>query len=140
MRTAKLRQAVAAGRWQNPAKLHPPTHEEQARRSRLGRLREVAEGRWRNPALTPEARAKLSRPRVHADDPVLHAAFEKLRHGHMADLDDAERAAWLAYRKRQQAALAARRTPEQIAARRAQWRAYWHKQQVEGKGGKHGSL
>lgn len=100
VRTAKLRQAVADGRWQNPAHLRPPTCEEQSARSRKGRLREGAEGRWRNPALDPAARAKLSRPRKHADDPLLHRAIERLRQGgKMRDLTPEEHASYRAYRR-----------------------------------------
>lgn len=99
-RTAKLRRAVAEGRWQNPHHLHPPTGEEQAARAHKGRLREVAEGRWRNPALAPAARAKLSRPRKYADDPLLHRALERLRQGaRMADLTAEERARYRSYRQ-----------------------------------------
>lgn len=131
VRTAKLRQAVAAGRWQNPHHLHPPTPEEQSRRSRLVRLREVAEGRWRNPALAPDARAKLSRPRRHGDNPLLHAAMEKLRHGSMQELTPAERDAFHAYQKVLRDAQRTRRTPEQLARLRARWRAYWHAKKRE---------
>lgn len=99
-RAAKLRQAVAEGRWQNPHHLHPPTGEEQAARARRGRLREVAEGRWRNPALAPAARVKLSRPRKYGDDPLLHRALEQLRQGvRRAELGAAERARYQAYRR-----------------------------------------
>ena len=38
VRTAKQKARVAAGAWQNPAKLRPPTGEEQAARARKGRL------------------------------------------------------------------------------------------------------
>ena len=99
-RTAKLRQAVAEGRWQNPATLRPPTGAEQSARARKGRLREVAEGRWRNPALDPAARAKLSQPRKHGDDPVLHRAMEKLNQGaRMTELSAEERVRYCAYRR-----------------------------------------
>ena len=112
-RTAKLRQAVAEGHWQNPHHLHPPTAAEQAARSRKGRLREVAEGRWRNPALDPAARAKLSTPRKYAADPVLHSALEQLRQGaRMVDLTAAEQARYRSYRR------------EQELARRTELRAY----------------
>jgi hypothetical protein len=57
-------------------------------------LREIAEGRWRNPALSLEAREKLSRPRKHGDNPVLHRAIERLRQGaKVADLTPEEREA-----------------------------------------------
>lgn len=100
VRTAKLRQSVAEGRWQNPARLRPPTSAEQATRSRKGRLREIAEGRWRNPALGPAARVKLSRPRKHGADLVLHHALEQLRQGmKMSDLSAEERVRYQAYRR-----------------------------------------
>lgn len=96
-RIRKAKQRVADGTWFNPTQ--PATPEEQGRRARLGRLREVAEGRWRNPALTEEAREKLSRPRVHSG--ALHRAMEKLEAGKggMATLRPGERAAYLAYRQ-----------------------------------------
>lgn len=137
VRTAKLRQAVAEGRWQNPHHLHPPTGEEQSARSRKGRLREVAEGRWRNPALDPAARAKLSRPRKHADDPVLHRAVERLGQGaKMADLTDEERTRYNVYRQELRRARAAEVRERQRAcyhrmiarldaAGRARLRARW---------------
>ena len=113
VRTAKLRQAVAEGRWQNPHHLHPPTGEEQAARARLGRRREVAEGCWRNPALDPAARAKLSTPRKHAADPVLHSALEQLRQGaRMGGLTAEEQSRYRAYRR------------ELELARRTELRAY----------------
>lgn len=127
--SVKNKQRMAEGRWQNPAKLHPPTSEEQSRRSRLGRLREVAAGRWRNPALSTEARAKLSRPRVHTDNPVLHSVFEKLRRGRVADLTDEERAAYRVYQQQLRDARRAERTPEDLVRLRARWRAYWRARQ-----------
>jgi len=105
IRAEEQREHVRRGEWQNPAKINPPTGAEQARRSRLGRLREVARGLWRNPALTPAAREKLSRPRKHSG--VLHRAMEKLRHGKMADLTDEERDAYRAYQRENRA----RRSP-----------------------------
>lgn len=97
IRSDKALDRVARGVWVNPADINPPTPEEQSRRSRLGRQREVADGTWRNPALTDEARQKLSRPRKHDGD--LHAALEKLRTGSMADLTDAEAAAHREYQR-----------------------------------------
>ncbi len=119
VRTAKLRQAVAEGRWQNPHQLHPPTGAEQAARARKGRVREMAEGRWRNPALEPAARLKLSRPRKHDDDPVLHRALERLKQGaRMVDLSAAERERSLAYRRQLRQA----RLTEVRAYQRARYR------------------
>jgi len=91
---------MAEGRWKKPASIRRPTGEEQAEHARRGRLREVAEGRWRNPALEDVARMKLSRPRVHGDDPTLHRALEKLRGGEgMEGLTDEEREAHRRYRR-----------------------------------------
>lgn len=91
-------------------------------------------GTWRNPALSDAAKAKLSQPRQHEGD--LHGAIEKLRTGTMADLSDAEAAAYRQYRQtlrdarrealntaareryhKQQAAM----TDEQRAAQRQKW-------------------
>ncbi len=110
IRAEKQREHVRRGEWKNPAKLNPPSREEQSKRSRLGRLREVARGIWRNPALTPAAREKLSRPRKHSG--ALHRAMEKLRSGKMADLTDEERAAWRAYRAGQPSQKKRRKRPE----------------------------
>ncbi len=119
VRTAKLRQAVADGRWQNPHHIHPPTGEEQASRARKGRLREVTEGRWRNPALASAARLKLSQPRKHGDDPVLHRALEQLKQGaRMVELSAAERERYLAYRRQLRLA----RLTEVRAYQRARYR------------------
>ena len=96
IRSAKARQRVARGEWQNPGKLKPPTPEEQARRSRLGRKREVQAGTWRNPALSDKAKEKLSRPRKHG--PALHAVLEKLkRGGRVVDLSPEEKELHRAY-------------------------------------------
>ena len=91
------RDRVRRGVWENPAKLNPPTGEEQAQRARLGRQREVAAGTWRNPALSAEARRKLSRPRKHHG--ILHRVMEKLKHGSVADLTEAEKRAHRKYRR-----------------------------------------
>jgi hypothetical protein len=126
IRGAKARRRVALGLWQNPMRLRPPTPAEQAQRARKGRLREVRAGQWRNPALTPAARAKLSRPRRHAGE--LAQAIEKLKAGaHIADLTPAEQETYRAYRRGQAAALWARMPEERRERRRAQWRAIWHK-------------
>jgi len=98
IRSKKAKQRVARGEWQNPAKLNPPTPEEQARRSRLGRKREVSAGTWRNPALSDEAKEKLSRPRKH--DPALHAVLEKLKQEQrLADLTPEEKELHRIYRR-----------------------------------------
>lgn len=135
IRSRKAKERVRRGEWQNPHHIHPPTSEEQSRRSRLARTREVESGRWRNPALTDKARAKLSRPRKHTG--ALHKALEKLRRGSMIDLTDAERKAYLRWRhelrqarlqdvrryyrdryRKQQESL----TPAEHEAQRAKWR------------------
>jgi len=81
IRAQKQRARVARGEWRSPldaVRDNPARY--QAWRARVAegvrraRRQEVAEGRWRNPALSPEAREKLSRPRKHGDNPVLHAA------------------------------------------------------------------
>ncbi|MBP8055089.1 MAG: hypothetical protein KA314_04575 [Chloroflexi bacterium] len=98
IRSAKARQRVGRGEWQNPAKLNPPTPTEQSHRARLGRKREVKAGTWRNPALTDEAKEKLSRPRKHG--PALHAVLEKLQQGQrLADLTPEEQELHRAYRR-----------------------------------------
>ncbi len=98
IRSKKAKQRVARGEWQNPAKLNPPTPEEQARRSRLGRQREVQAGTWRNPALSDEAKEKLSRPRKH--DPALHVVLEKMKQGQrLADLTPEEKELHRTYRR-----------------------------------------
>ncbi len=101
VRTAKLRQRVAAGRWHNPREGMTPEQISavQSVASRTSRNREVREGRWRNPALADEAREKLSRPRKHTG--ALHAAFEKLRRGlGVGDLLPEEQEAHREYRRK----------------------------------------
>jgi hypothetical protein len=98
VRTAKLRESVAAGAWHNPRERMTPEQISavQSHASRAGRLREVREGRWRNPALDAAAREKLSRPRKHAG--ALHIAIERIRAGaHVADLTIDEQAAYRAH-------------------------------------------
>ncbi len=89
-RSRKAKERVQAGQWQNPSPLvrEDATPEELeawrkkvARGVSIARQREVREGRWRNPALDEEARRKLSRPRRHGDNLVLHSAIEKLGAG-----------------------------------------------------------
>lgn len=105
-RVAKLRQAIEAGQWQNPHLLKPPTGQEQARRAQLGRRREVEAGTWRNPALDEAAREKLSRPRKHGDNPILHSAIEKLRRGFkMNQLSPEEQITYRTYQRRKRAEL-----------------------------------
>jgi hypothetical protein len=98
IRYRKLVERIERGEWENPAKLKPPTPEEQAERARKGRLREVDEGRWRNPAYGEDAREKLSRPRKHSG--ALASAIEKLGRGlSVADLTEEEREAHRAWRR-----------------------------------------
>ena len=138
-RTRKLRLAVKVGTWKNPAKLRPPTGEEQAARARLGRLREVQAGTWRNPGLTPQARAINSLPHKHAG--ALAAAIEKLDAGQrMANLTPDEADAYRAWRRSLRAArrdevnayhrrrwriLQDAMTEEERKAQRERWRANW---------------
>lgn len=104
IRSKKAKRRVARGEWQNPHHLNPPTPEEQARRARVGRKREVTSGTWRNPAKSLDARRKLSRPRKHGDNLVLHRALEKLKFGTVADLTEEETEAHRAYRRNLEAA------------------------------------
>jgi len=98
IRYQKLIERIQRGEWRNPSELHPATPEEQGRRARLGRLREVERGTWRNPALSPEAKEKLSRPRKHTG--ALADALEKLGRGvKMAELTPEERIAFHEYRQ-----------------------------------------
>jgi hypothetical protein len=120
-RSRKAKERVQRGEWQNPHHLNPPTPEEQGRRASLGRKREVEAGTWRNPADSPEAREKLSRPRKHDDNPVLHRALEKLKSGTVADLTDEEAEAHRVYRR---TLVAARR-----AELNARARERYHEQQ-----------
>ena len=110
IRSRKARERVRRGEWQNPSPLlradATPEEIETWRRKVAGgvsraRQQEVTEGCWHNPALSEEARRKLSRPRKHTDDPVLHSAMEKLTAGlPMADLTTEEQEAYRAYRRR----------------------------------------
>lgn len=97
IRIAKQIERVRRGEWQNPHHLNPPTNEEQARRARLGRQREVAAGTWRNPALSDAARVKLSRPRKHRG--ALHRVMEKLRTLKVSELTARERSLYRAYQR-----------------------------------------
>jgi DNA-binding transcriptional regulator YiaG len=89
------------------------------------RQREVKENRWRNPALDEKARRKLSRPRKHIDDPVLHSAIEKLGAGvSVPDLTPEEQEAHRAYRRRLRQARA-------DEARAYYRRRYWEQMATE---------
>jgi hypothetical protein len=141
IRSEKAQRRVRLGLWQNPRKALSPEriHELQMAASRKARLREVEAGRWRNPALDAAAREKLSRPRRHADNPLLHRAFELMRQGIKArDLPPDVRAAHNAYQRERAAERGdelrakqrewykrrqARLTPEEREAQRAKWRA-----------------
>ena len=132
-RLARLR--VAAGVWINPATINRPTLAVIGAAVRRTRLAQVAAGTWRNPALDDEARRKLSRPRKHGDNPVLHSTLEKLRQ--KVELTEEEWEAHRVYRRRLRTARkdelnaymrqAYRRrqatmTPEQRKAQRQKWR------------------
>lgn len=109
VRARKARERVASGEWFNPSPFTRPGATdaqraalvEKMRRSvSRARRREVAEGRWRNPALDDAAREKLSRPRIHADNPLLHSAIEKLRRGAaMSELSQDEAEIYRTYRR-----------------------------------------
>jgi hypothetical protein len=88
---------LAEGTWINPVSITPPTPEEQGRRARIGRLKEVSAGTWRNPGLSPEAREINALPHKHSG--ALASAIHKLRHGKMSDLTEDEHTAWLEYRR-----------------------------------------
>lgn len=136
-RVRKLRLAIAAGAWQNPAEINPPDPANLSAGARRLRLREVAAGTWRNPGLTPEARAINSLPHKHSGP--LAAAIEKLKAGRrVADLTDEERQAHLlycralratrhdeinAYYRRRYAERRAAMTEAEREAQRAKWRA-----------------
>jgi len=146
LRSLKAAQRAAAGLWRNPLGETPEEvaaalrernrSADHRRKVAAARRREVEEGTWRNPALSETAREKLSRPRVHADDLVLHAAIEKLGRGlSVADLTPEEREAHRRYRRALRARdpercrAASRRsyrrrmaTPEGRARERARWR------------------
>jgi DNA-binding transcriptional regulator YiaG len=101
IRSEKAKERVERGEWVNPRSTMTPEQisAAQSHASRTARSREVAEGRWRNPALDDQAREKLSQPRTHGDNPLLHSALEKLRRGTMADLTPDERQAHRDYRR-----------------------------------------
>ncbi len=87
------------------------------------RKAEVETGTWRNPVLSDEAREKLSQPRVHDDNPVLHSALEKLTQGaSISDLTPEEQEEHRAYRRRLRAARA-----EEANA----WRRAWYREKME---------
>ena len=110
VRSRKAMERVRSGQWvnPNPALGNDPAAIAQWRANftralSAERKREVAEGRWRNPALDPAAREKLSRPRRHTDNPVLHRAVERLGAGaSVADLTEEEKQTWREYRRRLQ--------------------------------------
>jgi ribosome-binding protein aMBF1 (putative translation factor) len=142
IRAHKARQRVKAGTWQNPAEYHTPESlraaalaggEVRARQHRAA----LEAGTWQNPADAPGARAKLSRPRVHGNNPALHRAIEKLDQGYkVADLEPEEAEAHQTHRRALRTAdperfqrysrEAYRRrmaTEEGRAKQRARWRA-----------------
>ena len=105
IRSEKTRERIQRGEWRNPAESFTDEElYEYARRGGRVRARQhreaLAEGTWQNPANAPGAREKLSRPRRHADDPVLHSAIEKLGAGlRIADLTLEEAEAHRRYRR-----------------------------------------
>jgi len=127
IRSAKAKQRVRAGTWENPAKYHTPESLRAAALAgaavRTEQHRAALEaGTWQNPADAPGAREKLSRPRRYGDNPVLHAAMEKLSQGlHMADLTEAEAEAFRAHSR--QLARRLRQRPPNLVFREARERA-----------------
>jgi len=105
IRAEKARERVRRGEWQNPAEsLTAEEVHEYARRGAAVRAQQhrqaLAEGTWQNPADAPGAREKLSQPRRHGDNPVLHRAIERLTQGaSVADLTEAEAEAHRAWRR-----------------------------------------
>ena len=125
-RSEQAKARVRLGEWENPSPLvrEDVSDEElksclEAMAAGVSRVRkaEVETGIWRNPALGAVARKKLSRPRVHTDNPLLHRAFERLRQGaSVAELSVDEREAHRSYRR------------ELYAARRDEdWRREWYR-------------
>jgi hypothetical protein len=104
------------------------THEEIVENARKGgaaraqqQLEEIEAGTWQNPADAPGAQEKLSRSRRHADNPLLHWAFEKLKQGlSVSDLTEAEAEAHWRYGRRR---YRMRRTEI------CEWRREWYKNQ-----------
>jgi hypothetical protein len=131
-RSEMARARVRRGEWENPSPLMQDDatqaeveHYIAAMSAGVSRARkaEVEAGTWRNPALSPEAREKLSRPRVHGDNPVLHSALRKLGQGDsVGDLSTEEREAHRAYRRDLYAA--------RIEEFRA-WRRDWYRRRKE---------
>ena len=106
IRSDKAKQRVRAGEWQNPAGRQTP--EQHRAISQLGGAARaeqhraaIEDGNFIKPSEYPGASDKLSRPRVHSDNPLLHRALEKLRDGSMNDLTEAEAEAYRAYRREQ---------------------------------------
>ncbi len=126
IRAEKARQRVRAGTWQNPAEHHTPDSLRAAALAgaavRAEQHRAALEaGTWQNPADAPGARDKLSRPRVHGDNPALHRAMERLRSGlQVADLEPEEAEAHRTHNRARARALRRRPPNEALrAARRA---------------------
>lgn len=120
IRSAKSKRRVRMGLWKNPLSLELPVA-----RVRGDAMREQAKaGAWRNPALTDAAREKLSRPRRHADNPLLHRAFELMRQGVKArDLPPDARAAHNAYQRAR-----ARERGDELRAKQRRW---YHSRQAQ---------
>lgn len=120
IRSEKAKKRIAAGQWQNPAKLNPPDPAKVGAGVSQARKLEVEAGEWRNPALSLAARKKLSRPRKHSG--VLHRAIEKLGQGYkVSDLTEAEAEAHRKYRRE----LYAANRQEKRAWYRRWWRKRW---------------
>jgi len=109
IRSRKTRERIERGEWENPSpfvRADATDQEREEARRKIGatmarkRLAEVQAGAWRNPAYAAAAREKLSRPRIHGDNPALHSALERLRRGcSIADLTPEEAEAHREYRR-----------------------------------------
>lgn len=137
-RSEKVRQRIARGEWINPATLNPPDPANVSAGISRAKKAAALAGTWRNPALDEAAREKLSQPRKHGGNPVLHRAIEKMKPGaKVADLTPEEQAAHRAYRRELREARReednayhrryyrqkrAAMTPEEREAQRERWR------------------
>lgn len=131
-RQARLR--VAHGQWVNPATINKPDPANISAGVSLARKAEVEAGTWRNPALDDEAREKLSRPRVHTDDPILHSAIEKLGRGLRVNrLTPDEQRAHRAWRRNQRRAWWQGKSEAEKEAQRRKWRELWRRRKTNPK-------
>ena len=128
LKRSKIQKArVRVGLWNNPGEHHTPETLRAAACAggavRAEQHRDALDaGTWANPADAPGAREKLSRPRVHGDNPALHRAIERLGVGErMAALTPGEAEAFRAHSRELQRELNQRLPNE--ALRQARKRA-----------------